>query len=94
MQHFSHTITAAPISVATAQSSVRNTLGISITRMSHTMPPPLTLIFDEIIEVVLGQSLIRSRVEWVTAGRRKIRRLHPHFRLALADAFYLGYAQV
>ena len=94
MQHFSHTITTAPISVATAQSSVRNTLGISITRMSHTMPPPLTLIFDEIIEVVLGQPLIRSRVEWVTSGRRKIRRLHPHFRLALADVFYLGYVQV
>ena len=34
----------------------------------------LTLTFDEIIEVVLGQPLIQSRVEWVTGGRRKIRR--------------------
>jgi hypothetical protein len=37
----------------------------------------LTLTFDEIIEVVLGQLLIQSRVEWVTGGRRKIRRRHP-----------------
>jgi len=47
----------------------------------------LTVTFDEIIEVVLGQPLIQSRVEWVTGGRRKIRRRHPHFRLPLADAF-------
>jgi hypothetical protein len=39
----------------------------------------LTLTFDEIIEVVLGQPLIQSRVKWVTGGRRKIRRRHPHF---------------
>ena len=38
------------------------------------------LTFDEIIEVVLGQQLIQSRVEWVTRGRRKIGRRHPHFR--------------
>ena len=37
----------------------------------------LTLTFDEIVEVVLGQPLIQSRVEWVTGGRRKIRRRHP-----------------
>src|SRR5882762_10441980 len=48
----------------------------------------LALTFDEIIEVVLGQPLIQSRVEWVTGGRRKIRRRHPHFRLPLADAFF------
>ena len=36
----------------------------------------LTLTFAEIIEVVLGQPLIQSRVEWVTGGRRKIRRRH------------------
>src|SRR6266436_4071678 len=47
----------------------------------------LALTFDEIIEVVLGQPLIQSRVERVTGGRRKIRRRHPHFRLPLADAF-------
>ena len=38
----------------------------------------LTLTFDEIIEVVLGQPLIQSRVEWVTGGRRTMRRRHPH----------------
>jgi hypothetical protein len=34
------------------------------------------LTFDEIIEVVGGQPLIQSRVEWVTSERRKIRRRH------------------
>jgi hypothetical protein len=29
----------------------------------------LTLTFDKIIEVVLGQPLIQSRVEWVTVGK-------------------------
>src|SRR2546430_717598 len=29
----------------------------------------VVLTFDEIIEVVLGQRLIQSRVEWVTGGR-------------------------
>src|SRR5438094_10644332 len=53
----------------------------------------LALTFDEIIEVVLGQPLIQSRVEWVTGGRRKIRRRHPHFRLPLADAFSHGHVQ-
>src|SRR2546430_7642434 len=53
----------------------------------------LTLTFDEIIEVVLGQPLIQSRVEWVTGGRRKIRRRHQNFRLPLADAFPHGHVQ-
>src|SRR6267378_3864770 len=46
-----------------------------------------------IIEVVLGQPLIQSRVEWVTGGRRKIRRRHPDFRLPLADASSHGHVQ-
>ena len=54
----------------------------------------LTLTFDEIIEVVLGQPLIQSRVEWVTGGRRKIRRRHPHFRRPLADAFPMNMCKV
>jgi len=36
----------------------------------------LSLKLDEIIEVVLGQPPIQSRVEWVTGGRWKIRRRH------------------
>src|SRR6266403_6102731 len=53
----------------------------------------LALTFDEIIEVVLVQPLIQSRVEWVTGGRRKIRRRHPDFRRPLADAFSHGHVQ-
>src|SRR5207244_5636365 len=53
----------------------------------------LELTFDEIIEVVLGQQLIQSRVERVTGGRRKIRRRQPDFRLPLADALSYGHVQ-
>jgi hypothetical protein len=37
--------------------------------------------FDEVIEVLIGQPLIQSRVECVTGGRWKTRGRHPHFRL-------------
>src|SRR5207248_7429149 len=62
-------------------------------RPSHDFRIEWLTRFDEIIELVLGQPLIQSRVEWATGGRRKIRRRHPHFRLLLADAFSHGHVQ-
>jgi hypothetical protein len=54
----------------------------------------LTLTFDEIIEVVLGQPLIQSRAESVTGRRRKIRRRHPHFRLRSRTRFPMDMCKV
>jgi hypothetical protein len=38
----------------------------------------LALTFDEIIEVVLGQPLIQSHVEWLTYSRSRTQGEHDH----------------
>jgi hypothetical protein len=45
------------------------------------------LSFGEIVEPLLAQQPIQSRVERVTRGRREIGRRDPHGRLSVAFAF-------